>query len=176
MNINNHIILQAATVVTLFTMPVTSYAANNLCGLAEKVVFNCQLKKSKKLISVCGSQTLTRDSGYIQYRFGTKNKLELSYPKTKVNTQSQFYWDYKNFYQGGIKELTFENRGYIYIIDLYYVSEEMNEIPGGAEGGGLTVQKKGSTKYTSLKCSAFPEGEFYLQNIVRDASELVNNK
>ena len=173
---NNHIILQAAIVATLLTDSIASYAANNLCSPTEKVVFNCQLKQSKKFISVCSSQTLTRDSGYIQYRFGTKNHLELNYPQTKANSQNHFFWADKRFYQSILHELTFENRGYLYTLSQYDVSEVMNEISGGAQGGGVTVQRKDDPRYTSLKCSTYPEGEFDLQGIVRDAEELIEAK
>ena len=154
----------------------TAYALDTLCTTTEKVIFNCQLKESKKLVSVCGSKPLTRDSGYIQYRFGTKQYLELIYPSKKTESQKRFFGGYQHPYQSSIAELTFENGGYSYTLSAYSVSEVLNDIPGGAEFGEITIQKRGASNYKTLKCTKYPDGEFYLEGIVRDAEELIDAK
>ena len=176
MSVANYKKSQVLLCTILFFVSGVSYAANSLCDATEKIIFNCQLKLSKKTISVCGSQSLTKDSGYIQYRFGTKKNLELIYPSTKINSQSHFFWNDKRFYQSSLFELTFENKGYFYTLSKYDVSDVMNDIPSGAQGGEIIVQKKGDARYNTLKCSGYPDGDFYLQGIVRDREELIDAK
>ncbi|MEQ1535432.1 MAG: hypothetical protein ABL923_06100, partial [Burkholderiaceae bacterium] len=50
------------------------------CGTDEIIIFNCSFK-NKKTISMCASQTLTNQSGSLQYRYGvTGRRAELKYP------------------------------------------------------------------------------------------------
>jgi hypothetical protein len=60
-------------------------AAESLCAANEQVFFNCPIKDSTKLLSVCG-----RAGDYLQYRFGSHGKPELVYPKTKEGSLTKF--------------------------------------------------------------------------------------
>jgi hypothetical protein len=51
----------------------------NLCTEQEDTSFTCTLKNSK-LVSVCGAADLSDRAGYLVYRYGTKEKIELSFP------------------------------------------------------------------------------------------------
>ncbi|MBK6958114.1 MAG: hypothetical protein IPH22_06735 [Nitrosomonas sp.] len=61
---------------TLTALPV--WAAESLCNAQEQVIFSCSL--GKKMVSVCASNDFSASSGYLQYRFGQKDALELAFP------------------------------------------------------------------------------------------------
>ena len=55
-------------------------ASESLCKSDEKIVFSCPVGH-EKTVSVCASKSLS-NGGYIQYRFGRKDKIDLSVPST----------------------------------------------------------------------------------------------
>ncbi|MGQ0762024.1 MAG: hypothetical protein ACT4OT_08410 [Acidobacteriota bacterium] len=78
----------AAALQTLSTP--RALQANTLCAKTERVIFACALRRPAKIVSVCASKDLTRDTGYVQYRFGSPAKIELEYPKDRAGTQQKF--------------------------------------------------------------------------------------
>jgi hypothetical protein len=54
-----------------------------LCSPDEKVVFSCQIPKNKKFASLCASKDANISKGYVQYRFGKAEKIEMQFPETK---------------------------------------------------------------------------------------------
>ncbi|EDZ98587.1 hypothetical protein BH160DRAFT_6123 [Burkholderia sp. H160] len=67
--------------------------AEGLCRSSETTVFNCDLKENHKIVSICSSKDLTDKSGFLQYRYGSRNKVEFAFPKSLTNSQSQFGYD-----------------------------------------------------------------------------------
>lgn len=67
-----------------------------LCRNDETLIFGFKTKR-KKSVSIC----VSKDGKYIVYRFGTKNKIELEYPKNKNNSWKLFRYDY--YFRGGGK-------------------------------------------------------------------------
>lgn len=64
---------------------------DTLCFTTEKIYFSCEIDgKSDKILSVCGTRTPWDKSGYLVYRFGSKEKVELEYPKDRKNTDKIF--------------------------------------------------------------------------------------
>jgi hypothetical protein len=67
-------------VALLFSFSFNSFAAHlNLCTNQEDTYFTCTLKNGK-LVSVCGTDYVSDKSGYLVYRYGTNQKIELSLP------------------------------------------------------------------------------------------------
>src|SRR6185503_12999879 len=66
----------------------------SLCENTEKVVFSCGIAKPAKIVSLCSSKELTKDRGYLQYRFGLPGKIELEFPKEREQTQSAFKYSH----------------------------------------------------------------------------------
>src|SRR5213592_3963102 len=60
---------------------------NSLCAKDERIIFSCPIKRPAKIVSVCASKDLTSDRGYIQYRFGLPDKVELEFPKERAGSQ-----------------------------------------------------------------------------------------
>lgn len=168
--------MKQVVVASLIFVSSAIYAEVSLCTKTERMLFNCQIARSAKIVSICGSKDLTRDRGYLQYRFGTPKKIEFVFPTSKVGTQQQFYWSRSQPYQSYVYELTFANGGYFYTISSYEYSEEHSGTPGGFRGGNVVVQKKGEQKYQTLNCTGDPSGEFYLEGVVRNEDELVGTK
>lgn len=54
--------------------------AQSLCKSEESVYFSCQLRKSRKQVSLCGSSDLSLPNAFLTYRFGTPTLIELSVP------------------------------------------------------------------------------------------------
>ncbi len=50
-----------------------------LCKLHEEVYLSCQ--SGGKIISLCASGNISPKNGYVQYRFGTTDHIELEFPK-----------------------------------------------------------------------------------------------
>src|ERR1700741_4134038 len=68
--------------------------ANSLCAKDERIIFSCPIKRPAKIVSVCASKDLTSDRGYIQYRFGLPEKVELEYPKERSGSQQKFQYSH----------------------------------------------------------------------------------
>ena len=58
------------------------HATGSHCQNGEETYFNCQIRNSVKVASVCGAgyDADKKQAGYLQYRFGRPGKLEFSYP------------------------------------------------------------------------------------------------
>lgn len=139
--------------------------ADNLCKTTEKVIFSCTVQNGKKILSVCGTTKLTKTEGYLQYRFGTKSKLELVYPSTTKGTQEQFYWFYLRGTDGAGAELSFNNHGYTYTISSTYAYQDN----AGGRSGYVAITKDGKQQAEHiLHCDGMPDEDSIndLYNIV----------
>ena len=60
------------------------------------------------------------EKGYLQYRYGKKGKVELTFPSKKQNTQKSFRYSYEaspdHIREASSTEVTFENHGFQYKI------------------------------------------------------------
>jgi hypothetical protein len=89
-------------------------AAASLCDAAEQVLFDCAIRGSTKRVSLCGSQPLSRDAGYLQYRFGRPGRVELAFPQVRSGSLQQFRWAHYLRPRVDRTEIGFENGGYRY--------------------------------------------------------------
>jgi hypothetical protein len=77
-----HIAIRGIFAALLLVSSLYAFAESpNLCTEQEDPVFACPLE-NKKLVSVCALYDSTQKSGYryLVYRYGTKEKIELSFP------------------------------------------------------------------------------------------------
>lgn len=56
--------------------PLSQATEPSLCKSDEVTIFSCELKNTK-FVSICAARHSTHD--YVDYRFGTKAKLEFTY-------------------------------------------------------------------------------------------------
>jgi len=132
------------TVVALLIvsfLPTVALAEETLCERNELVQFSCRIKNSAKTVSVCSSKILNENFGYLQYRFGTPKKIELTFPSERKNTLSKFTWESHRPYQGRYDALIFVNGEYIYTI---YMADGSDTDPSS----GVTISKDGTAKTT----------------------------
>lgn len=61
------------------------------CGDEKKIIFNCRVEDSKKVVSVCIRPG--QDDQYLQYEFGEPGKSELVFPKQGRIKKGQFSYD-----------------------------------------------------------------------------------
>jgi len=93
----------------------TAVGQANLCQADENIIFSCETEHNK-LLSVCGSKQLSSSPGYLQYRFGQPDKIELTYPATQVLPASAFQGRAQMFSGGGAVYLRFKIKEYDYIL------------------------------------------------------------
>lgn len=75
-------------VLTLVFAHAAYAQAASLCEQDEQVVFSCST--GKKVVSLCASKEASKSSGYLQYRFGAQNRIELIFPNTPKHPKGQF--------------------------------------------------------------------------------------
>ena len=113
--------------------------ATSLCARDEKTIWSCETTK-RKIVSICSSSQLDKQSGYVQYRFGLPGHVELEYPQQRENTQTAFaYFRYTRplvTYLG----LRFKIKEYD-----YEVYDNSNEEERGGSEAGVKVTPAGNT-------------------------------
>lgn len=125
-------------------------AERSLCNSNEDVIFDCRL--SDKQLSLCGSSGFVRKGGSLTYRYGKQNKIELTFPSTQRNSNTQFFSSNTSYSGGSEERIRFNNGGWDYILYNRMVRTrfdgESNEPDFTA---GLAVHKDG--KVSAKKCS-----------------------
>ncbi|MCK5728063.1 MAG: hypothetical protein KAG10_11360 [Methylococcales bacterium] len=85
-----------STDTTTGTSTSTSAAtrpSNSLCNSNETVLFSCQMAKGNKVLSVCGSESLSGRESYVQYRYGSDPyTIDLSFPKDLSVSKRSFQY------------------------------------------------------------------------------------
>jgi len=114
-----------------------------LCQSQEQLIFNC--KVGRKFISICASKQLMKNSGYMQYRFGEKDRIELAYPKAHDHPRGRFHLSSIGYGGGGEAHLRFINEEFEYT-----VFDSLKKGNQNADGdrvnileAGLVVKKRG---------------------------------
>ena len=152
----------ALVLLTILTVRPLAPSAQSLCAGTEHIVFNCSVKRTAKIVSLCASKDFAKDRGYLQYRFGMPGKIELEFPKTKTNTQQQFHYSHYFRYQVDLTEINFNIDGYEYQIFDNYNGEEKQKV----SEEGVNVTPPGKTKETSLLCAAKAQADY---SVLQDA-------
>lgn len=130
--------------ILTFFIPLTFWAQHLLPN--EEVIYSFSTQNGKKM-------TLVKDKNnqYIQYRFGTANKIEMEFPKERTK-ESWKKFHYNSYFRGGgidnaameIYNLLFTNNGFEYVIFRAYHSE------GNDYSAGIVI-KDSKGKETRIK-------------------------
>ncbi len=104
--------------------------AAGLCKAEETTVFSCELKQNHKTVSLCASKSFTEQGGFLQYRFGQPNKIELTYPQELKGSLARFGYDEYSRPDLSTFVVGFNNGGYRY--------ELMETTEGGSDDGTTT--------------------------------------
>jgi hypothetical protein len=164
----------ALVAAALILCTVVTPAANifqlqpgSLCEKDEKIVFSCTTAgKAAKIVSLCSSKELTKDRGYLQYRFGLPGKIELEYPQQREQTQTAFKYSHYFRAQVDQTEISFTSGAYQYtIFDDYSGEQKPARHDQGIRitpnmGKEITLNCRGKVKaqYSDL-AGVFPEPE-----------------
>jgi hypothetical protein len=117
-------------------LSASAYAAPTLCLNNEQDIFSCHTA-TKKIISVCASKDLAPDHGYLQYRFGTPGKIEVSVPADRsVPPTNSTLAGTLVFSGGGGDYLRFKAGDYDYVV---YTAIGK----GWGEKDGVAIEKNG---------------------------------
>ena len=129
---------------------------NTLCDKDERIIFSCLVKRPAKIVSVCASRDLTSERGYLQYRFGLPEKIELEFPKDRTATQEKFHYTHYFRAQFDLTEINFTIDGYEYQVFDDYNGEEKPAI----SSQGVSVTAPGKTKEVNFVCRARPKADY----------------
>lgn len=108
-----------------------------MCQPHEEVYFSCPVKN--KTVSVCASGNISPNNGYVQYRIGRPDKVELEYPKLPYPPASNFT----------ISDIA---GGNLNLIHLKFKSGLFNYIIYSGDVSGVYVKKNGKT-IANLTCN-----------------------
>ena len=137
------------SLIGLVSVPVSAAAkAESHCQKPEQIIFSCSL--GKKIVSVCASHDFSSSNGYLQYRFGEKDALELAFPPLIASIQSSPYIQARTliFAGGGGAYLRFIKEQYHYVV---YTAIGK----GWGAKDGVAVEKN-SQLITHLECQDIP--------------------
>ncbi|MCK5872187.1 MAG: hypothetical protein KAG26_05130 [Methylococcales bacterium] len=94
------------TTDTSTTTQAAARPANSLCNSNETVLFSCQMASGNKVLSVCGSESLSGRESYVQYRYGSDAyTIDMSFPKDLSVSKRSFQYtsDGLSFNNGSIR-------------------------------------------------------------------------
>ncbi|AZB31671.1 hypothetical protein [Chryseobacterium balustinum] len=111
-------------IILYLLIPLTFWAQYLLPN--EEVIYSFETKNGKKM-----SLVKDKTNKYIQYRFGTKTKVEMEFPAKKTK-ESWKQFTYNSYHRGGGKQnagmdlnyLFFKNNNYKYLIFKTYHAED----------------------------------------------------
>lgn len=152
MRIRAHAAAKAAFLVALAGLSVGTSAKTStqqsLCKADETTFFSCAVGRHGKLVSLCGKGHLAGKSGWLRYRFGRPQQLELSYPKTGAGVSSFTYAHYSR-YQVDRTTVSFVNGQYRYsLFDDY----EGDMSPATHQQGVQVSRRESDNEPATLYC------------------------
>lgn len=103
--------------LALLLLPLASLAfaaPDSLCGSNESPVFDCGV--GNKRLSICAAGDLRSNTGTLQYRFGTRERIELRYPAPAATPSGHFLASHTSYSGGGEFRIRFRNGDYDYLV------------------------------------------------------------
>lgn len=134
--------------------PGRAASAPTLCKADEIVVFSCST--GARVASLCASKDISKSAGHLQYRFGQKDKLELSYPAETAKPAQLFEAGLLSYSGGGGAWLRFDKGPFRYSIFSAIGKWGPKEEP--VEAAGVFVEKDGKN-IANLLCRGAAVGE-----------------
>lgn len=154
--------------ILAFLIPATIWAQYLLPN--EEVIYSFETKNGKKM-SLVKDKTNT----YIQYRFGTKTKVEMEFPAEKTK-ESWKKFHYNSYMRGGgiqnagmeVDNLSFKNNGYEYLLFRTYHAEGEDYSAGIIITDGKGKETRINGNYKTVKgciCSLEETGMIQKEDI-----------
>ena len=145
---------RAATMAAIATAVIsgTSLAARaaptSLCTQDEKIVYSCATSATR-FLSICASKDLSKNVGYLQYRFGPSGKPDLVFPETPRHPAGIFTPGTLSFSGGGGAYFRFAKAPYVYTV--FSAIGNWGKKGSKATVQGVAVQKDGA-EVANLPC------------------------
>ncbi len=113
----------------------------NLCKPGEVPAWSCST--GGKIASLCASANLSENEGALIYRFGTRKKIELSYPEDGAKPQASYVGGVTGYSGGGTDYIRFKIGDISYTLySDYYRGREMD---------GIAIER-GEKLLSALRC------------------------
>jgi hypothetical protein len=141
----------------LLALPSAAYASSvrTQCSAGETVVFSCST--GTRILSLCASKDVGKNTGYMQYRYGTADKLELIYPAKPQPPKGLFTPGNLAFSGGGGSYVQFKKGAYTYTV--FTAIGNWAADGGKATAEGVAV-KNGDKEVVNFPCRGdLNEGE-----------------
>lgn len=122
-----------AAILLFAALASSASAQGSLCSKGELVAFSCAV--GDKLVSLCASADLSKTAGYVQYRYGKKDKVDFVFPESRAHPRAYFRWGVNGYAGGGTDYFRFSNKGYDYVV--------YSGMGKGWEREGIVVEKNG---------------------------------
>jgi hypothetical protein len=135
---------------------VAQLQAGSLCEGDEKIVFSCAVGKQAKIVSLCSSKELTKDKGYLRYRFGLPGKIELEYPKDGERPHEAFKYSHYFRAQVDETEISFSLNGYDYAI----FDDYNGEIKPVHNSQGIRIMPPNNGEEVTLNCRGRAKAQY----------------
>ena len=145
-----------ALVLTL-SSPALAASVYTHCKVNEMVVYSCST--GSHILSLCASPDISKNQGYLQYRYGLRGKPELQHPAGLFKPGNLM------FSGGGGTYLQFNKGGFTYTVfsavgkwgkSCFTPQEEARTCLRGIQG--VAVQKDGK-EVANIPCSQGPDYE-----------------
>lgn len=131
-----------------FVYPMAAFSVTGseatLCQAFEEVYFSCEI--DEKIIAICALGNISPANGYVQYRYGTRDKLELQYPSKPLDPKGLLTISEISEGDAQYTQLKFRQNGFNYVV--------YQGIPSGiyVKRNGRTIFNRvcGNGKYQAL--------------------------
>lgn len=133
-------VLSATTVCALLCITASAFGKDTLCEPKETTIFSCPV--GSKIVSACASAMLTPTSGYVQYRFGRKNAIELAVPQN-TSFSRDFLEANSSRSSGGSGNLflRFKAGTYNYVLYQWWTHPLHMSCEGPCSAAGVVIEK-----------------------------------
>lgn len=147
------------SILLVLALPATALAssARTHCEAGETIVFSCST--GTRILSLCASPDVSKTSGYLQYRYGVADKLELVFPEKLQPPGKLFTPGTLAFSGGGGAYLQFKKGAYTYTV--FSAIGNWAASGGKATAEGIAV-KSGDNEIANFPCrkdANYVEGE-----------------
>jgi len=85
-----------------------------LCQQHEEIYFSCKI--ANDIASICASGNISPNNGYVQYRFGRENKIDLEFPSKPYPPRNRFSISDISVGSVNSTHLKFKSGGYDYVL------------------------------------------------------------
>ena len=119
--------MRCLLVFILYIVNSFSFAAD-LCTAGENVLFSCKLENTKKLVSLCQSQS---EQKRVFYKFGKLDQIDITLPSDRSPQPKISYERFGPAITQGVEHIIFKNGDFLYVVStLQGISNSLNVYKG----------------------------------------------